>query len=239
MEARHVPFEYSHRWIKCSLKISEKHYSLFLACGLLQLFACVAVSFVPVVGAMASAIMMFIYGLGGMRLVKHIRETNSGTFDDYLKYTFDPIVFQRFVPFLVALTLLNGTVGVLGIVKLPAIILPVSLVANIALVFCIHSSYMMIQNPALNWQDALAAVGRGIWKNILTWIVFGLLLVLFSVGSILMCGVGLLLYFVPMTFPVNYLVYSSIYEGLDIDQLIKTSSKINAVHTVDAPPDEV
>lgn len=239
MEPRNVPINYSVRWIFCSIEISKQFYSLFLAIGLIMLVAVVGISVIPYLGTLAVPLVSYLAGLGSMRLIDQIFKTNKATFDDYLKYTFDPVVFEKFAPFLILIALFNSVSVGLTLGKLTYVLLPWSTLGNVVTVLSMQASYMMILKPELKWDAALKAILRGSWMNILALICLFLCTGVFALGSLLMCLIGFFLYFIPMTTPLNYLVFSSIYEGRDIDQTTKEwSIKSRDVQTVAAPVDE-
>ncbi len=238
MDPRHIPLEYSHRWIFCSIEISKKYYSLFLGCGLLMILSVTGVSFIPVVGGIASPLMTFLFSLGTMRMVHQIITTEKGVFDDFLKYSFDPIVFEKFVPFLVIIGLVNCISVGFALGKFHYALFPSGILANLTTFVCVHAAYMMLIKSELTWDAAIKTTLRGSWMNALTLFVSFIFITLFVTGSLLMCIVGFFLYFVPMTFPLNFLMFSSIYDGLDIDMTLKTwGSKSQEVQTIVAPPD--
>jgi hypothetical protein len=227
MEPNTVPFDYCHKWIKASIKIGERHYTLLLMCGLLVFASSFIVGLFPYVGNFCALFLTFIYGLAGMRLTQQILKQGSGTFDDYLKYAFDPVVFKKFQPFLVIIFLMATLQVTSGIFKITTLLYFSSVTSYLFITLFMVSAFLLLQQPSIGWQDAFKKVLSGFWQNGLTWVAAGFLMAIFAVVSALLCFVPFLLYFIPMTFSLAYLIYASIFEDLNIDALISEwSSKV-------------
>jgi hypothetical protein len=239
MDARNVPVDNSYKLIFCSIEISKNYYSLFLGCGLLYFAVAVCLSMIPVVGEVIEGVLSLCLSLGTLRLVKQIFTTGKGTFDDFLKYSFDASYFEKFLPLFIIVATVNFFSWLISYVHAPFIVYPWTLLTLVSLFVCSHAAYMMILAPELSWKNALTSVLRGTWMNAATLFLLLVFMIVFVSGSLLMCLVGFFLYFIPMTVPVNYLVFSSIYEGLDVEATTKEwSIKSNTVQTVSTPADE-
>jgi len=239
MDARNVPVDYSYRWIFCSIEIAKQFYSLFLGCGLLMFVTVICIGFVPFIGHFVAAIMSILYGVGTLRLVRQVVTTERGTFDDFLKFTFDASHLHKYVPLFIAVCILNFISAILTFAHIHFLSLPMLALSNIVVLICVHAAYMMDLQPSLSWREATERAASGTWMNIVTLIIAVIFLSIFGVLSALMCGVGLFLYFLPMTMPINFLIFTSIYENRDVEATIKEwSSKSNEVKTVPAPTDE-
>jgi len=227
LEPRNVPFNYCYRWLNCSIKVSEKYYTLFLGCGLLYFFTITAIGFIPYLGTIASLFLMFLYSLANMRLSQKIRHGGTAVFDDYLKLAFDPVIFEKFVPFLVMLFAISFTQVVSTVVKMTFLMLTMSFVNYFVVTIAVFASYMMLQDSSLDWKTASLKVMRGLWMNVLPTVAGWFIFALFAGFCALLCFVPFLLYFLPMTLPLSYLIYSSIFEGLDVDKTIAEWSSKN------------
>jgi hypothetical protein len=239
MEPNKVPFEYCHRWLVCSLKIGERNYTLFLICGLIMYITSFIVSVIPFVGAIASLMLSFIFTLAGMRLTQFILKNPEAKadIDTYLKFAFDPDYFNRFRTQLAILFV----AGVISLSSTYLRFISFTFVTS-AVIFLVTylvsiSAFMIIQNPDMHWQKALEKVFQGFTLNLGSWLCAFILLGAFAVVSLLLCFVPFLLYFVPMTFSVGYLIYASVFENVDIESLITEWGSKTTVQTHTLPPE--
>lgn len=239
MEPNKVPFEYCHRWLVSGLKIGERNYTLFLVCGLLMYIVTFIASIIPFVGHIASLLLLFLFALGAMRLTQQILKfpDAKNDLDTYLKFVFDPVYFQRFQMQIGILVGLGAVTLAMSYVRLTSLIFLSSSIIYMITALFIFSAFMALENPALEWHKALEKVFQGIILNLGVYICAGLLFGLFAVVSLALCFVPFLLYFVPMTFSVCYLIYASIFENLDIEALITEWSSKTHVETVTLPPE--
>lgn len=237
MEPNKVSIDYCHRWIKCSLKIGERHYTLFLICGLIIYITTFIISAIPFFGSIASIMLTFLYAIAGMRLTQQALQQNAATVDDFFKYTFDSEYFKKFK---IQFGILFG-LGVISLsstlIKLTSVLLVSNTVVHLITYLIGFSAFMILQNPTLKWNSALEKVFQGFILNLGPWIMVSVLLVVFAALSLLLCFVPFLLYFVPMTFSVGYLIYSSIFENLNIDTFLADWSKKPPIQTLILPPE--
>lgn len=220
MEPNTVPSSYCHRWISAAMKLGERHYSLFLACGLLVCITCFFAMILPYIGFFLNLLLLFIFFIANMRLTQQVLTSGSATFDDYLKYAFDLRFFRIFSPFLFMVLALAILLWGTQYINAGSFLMFISLLSFVFISILSFAAFMQLNNPNLSWDVALKKVLAGFWQNITTWGLGGLFIGIFAIVSALLCFVPLLLYFVPMTFSVGYLMYASIYEDLDIDRLI-------------------
>lgn len=237
MEANKVPFSYCHRWLTCSLKVGERHYTLFLVCGLLVYITTAVLGAIPFVGSVASLLLTFIYSVAGMRMTQQILKQGTGTVDDFLKYAFDPAFFKSFQVHLLLLAGLGLLSFTTVFIKVTSLIFASSAAIYLFTYLFSFSAFLMLQNPGLQLQAALEKVFQGFVLNIGAWLVAVLLLGLFGAVSLLLCFVPFFLYFVPMTFSVGYLIYASVFENLDVEALITEWSSKPPIHTHVLPPE--
>jgi hypothetical protein len=199
------------------------------------------ISIIPFIGPIVGPLLTFLFMFGAMRMVQQAIQGSTPTFDDFLKYSFDQVVFQRFTPFL-------GIIAGCGIItdviqfaapKMIYVSGAWSFVMQIIFYACLYGAFLMLKNASLTWQAALLESYKGLMKNALTIIFHVFLLGLCALGSLCLCGVGLILLFIPLSVPVNYLAFASIFEGLDIDKtILEWSSKAREVQTLTLPPDQ-
>lgn len=239
MEPNKVPFDYCHRWLICALKVGERHYTLFLVSGLIMYITTFIVSRIPYIGSILSLVLSFMYALAGMRLSQLIIKSPEARadVDTYLKFAFDPDYFNRFrvqLGILVALGVVSVTSAQIRFTSL--IFMTTALVLLITYMV-IFSAFMIVQNPTMEWQKALEKVFQGFTLNLGAWICAFLLIGTFAVVSLLLCFVPFLLYFVPMTFTVGYLIYASVFDNADIEALITEWGSKTTVETHTLPPE--
>lgn len=240
MEARTVPFNYCTGWIRCSVAIAQNHYSLFLGCSLLVFMSSLLISIIPFLGAIAAICLLFLFTVGQMRLTEQVRRTQTATFDDFLKYVFDPALLQKFAPFLIILAGIAVVNIGAALLKLQIVAGLFSLIGNLAAICFSFAAFASIKNPTLSIKTSALTVLQGLWQNVLTWLCCGLLVIILAATSAALCILPFFFYFLPMALPLGYLTYASIFEGLDIDATIaEWSSKSKAVVTLDAPRDGV
>lgn len=239
MEPNKVPLEYCHRWIVAALKIGEHNYTLFLICGLIMYITLFILSVIPLVGTIASLLLLFLYLLAAMRLVHNLlREpTLKIDLDSYLKYTFDASYFERFKTPLIILVGLGVLSAASVFTRLTSLIFLGSVVVYTMTYLFSFSAFMMIQNPQMDWQKAINKVFQGFTLNLGSWVAALVLLSAFALVSLILCFVPFLLYFAPMTFAVGYLIYASIFESLDIEAVITEWSSKTVVETHTLPPE--
>ena len=234
-----VPLEYCHRWIMCALKVGERHYTLFLISGLIMYITLFVCSVIPYLGAIASPLLSFMFSLAGMRLVHQIikEKTLKTDLDTYLKFVFDPMYIQRFR----TQYLILAGMGLLSIASTFTRITTLTLAISVIVYFLTYlfsfSAFMMIQNPHVFWRKAIDKIFQGFTLNAGALTMAMLLLSLFAGLSLALCFVPFLLYFVPMTFAVSYLIYASIFENMDIEAFIKEWSSKPVVETHVLPPE--
>lgn len=215
-----VPFNYSFLWLKCSARIAEKHYKIFLQVGLFTFLTAIAVALVPKIGTVVSPVLAFIYSLAVMRFVKLIVDNETPRFEEFLNIAFDQEVLKRFRPYLI-IALVTGVIELLfTFINLKFLILPFSLIAGILTTATYYAAFTEIKLGTNDPAGTLKYILNGFIPNVLTLLALSILVVLAAGVATMMCFVPLLVVFVPMVVPVKYLIYSAIYEGRNIEQMI-------------------
>lgn len=238
MEPNKVPLDFCHRWIYGSIKLGERHYTLFLICGLIMAISLVITKAIPYVGSISYMILSFLYVMGAMRMTDHTLQHGKASVDDFLKYTFDTSYFQRFSVQLIALVGLGVFLLLATYLNLFFTALASTALSTIMTQLLTFSAFMMWRNPSLHWKEAFERIFNGFSLNLGTWLISLLLLALFATLTIILCLAPFLLYFVPMTFGVTYMIYASIYENLDIESLITEWSSKPPIETHTLPSEE-
>ncbi len=248
MEPNRVPLEYCHRWILAGLKIGERNYTLFIICGLIMYISLfilwaiptlVHVWFIAAVGNVGVSLLMFFYSLATMRLTHALlREPTLKTdLDSFLKYAFDATYFEKFKMPILIIAGLAVLAQIAPFLRFTPLILACKVAAATALFLFIFSAFMMLQNPLMDWKVAFNKVYQGLTLNMTASLATLGILGIFAVVSLALCLAPFLLYFVPMTFSVGYLVYASIFESLDIEAVITEWGSKRVVETHLLPPE--
>ena len=217
-----VPTHYAFGWIKASMAIAKKNYSLFLACSLLMFCVILFVSLSPCVGGIFSPLLSFIFIVATLRFLRQFLAGSTMTFENYMNLVTDKSILEKGQRYLIVILAVNGAAVVLqhssGFVLIGSLVaFAASLVAPIAG----YSAFMQYTDSDLLWQEALKKVFSGMVQNIIPSILFSIITSIFMVASLLACVLPVVLYFMPMIFASGYLYYCSIFEGLDIDQVLE------------------
>lgn len=227
-----VPVSYSVEWIKASIKVAERNYSLCLACGLLVMLINMFVSFIPFLGSIASTVLIFLFYTAQLKFVRRLLNKEEVNFEQFLQTIFDPEIFSKNSPYIVICAISAALASFLVIIDSAAtsyyyrqggILMSLGSVWNVLnfllATLCAFAVDLRDKNPELSWQAGLRRAFAGVWQNIIPWVLTGLLVSLFAIVSMVLCVLPFFLYFVPMTFPYVYLIYASIFEGLNIEQV--------------------
>lgn len=232
MTYRQVPVSYALTWIKCSIKIASTQYALFLAAGLLTTLAPVLVSLVPIVGPIASAFLGFALSFGLLRLTEKVMNRETATFEDFVNMAFDARIYQRFQTYLIIIGVLAVVVA-LSTVSLKYMSAPLGFVAGIVNWFCVYAAFeewgtgsadSATTNTPVNKeafkkaQSRLMFVFHGVMNNFAPLLVLFVLLGLLAFICFILCVAPFLFFYLPMMAPVNFLIFSSLFRGMDMDQ---------------------
>lgn len=227
-----VPAGYAIDWIKASMKVAERNYSLCLACGLLVALVNMIIGFIPFIGAVASTVLLFLFYVAELQFVRRLMNKEEVNFEQFLQMVFDPKVFTKHSHYVVicAISALIATAlihidssSTSYYSQTGGIFMSLGGIWNlfnyVLVMLCAFAVDLQEKNPDLNWQTALRRAFAGLWQNIIPWILTSILIVIFLVVTMALCVLPFFLYFVPMMFPFMFLVYASIFEGLNIEQV--------------------
>lgn len=237
MEPNQVPLEHCHRWIFASVKLGERHYTLFLICGLITTISLIILNAIPYIGSLLYMVLSFFYIIGSMRMTEQIIKYDKGTVDDFLKYVFEVSYFKQFQVHLIALIGFGLFLIAISFFKIFFTSILSMVLSTLVTQLLSFSAFMMLHNSSLPWKSAFEKIFSGFTLNLGAWVISLILLAVFAIISIVLCLAPFLLYFVPMTFGVSYLIYSSIYENLNVESLITEWSSKPPIETHTLPPE--
>lgn len=222
MTARIVPLNYARRWIECAVTISTKNYMLFLACGLFCFITVASVSRIPYLGILASYVLYFLYILAQMRLTeKFIENKDELSFEYFLRLTFDQELIRKMRLYIVAILAMGLLQIAAMILNLAFLSLPIGFINFFVVLFCAYAAFNDLGKDQAQPDVSLKGVLMGIQQNIKPFLLFILCYFGLAIISTTLCVIPLLFCFIPMILPANYLVFASIFRGLDVDRTMK------------------
>lgn len=216
-----LPFDYCHRWIRAAFNMAEKHFSLFVILGIIVFVTEVVAGFVPYLGALANPVLRFVYTLGSLRMMDQLMQQKTVNTEGFLRLSFDQSYWPRFQKYFLACIGI-GLITEVGMwASLPHFYL-LSAALNVALFLVPFVAYHSLRNPHLSDKEAMDYVLRQSWKNIGNLLLHALFLMALGLVAMALCVVPFFLYFLPLTFPLVYLVYMGLCEQKTIEDLNAT-----------------
>lgn len=213
-----LPFDYCHRWIRAAFNMAEKHYYLFLTLGLIVGFTQGVMSLIPYVGPIAQPVLRFFFTLGNLRLMEQLMEKKTIDTEGFLRLCFDKDYWPRFQNHFFACIGI-GLVTEIGLLtNIPHFYL-LSVVLTITLTLIPFMAYYSLRHPLSSDKNAMNFVLQQSWKNIANLIIHALFLMALGLVAMALCVVPFFLYFLPLTFPLVYLVYMGLCEHKTIEEL--------------------
>lgn len=217
MTYRQVPVSYALTWIKCSIKIASTQYALFLGVGLLCTFAPLMVNLVPVIGPVAGGILGFALSLGLLRMTQKVIQREPVTFENFINMAFDARIYQRFQTYLIIVAVACLIVG-LSTVNMKYMSAPLGFIAGIINWFCVYATFEDWDNATIDPKTRLMEVFHGVMNNFLPLLLGVIISTLFAGVCALLCFAPFLFFYIPMMAPINFLIFSSIFRGMDMEQ---------------------
>jgi hypothetical protein len=213
-----LPFDYCHRWIRAAFNMAEKYFSLFVILGIIVFVTEVVAGFIPYLGALINPVLRFIYTLGSLRLMDQLMQKKAVDTEGFLRLCFDKDYWPRFQNhFLACIGIgLVTEVGVLA--SIPHFYL-LTAALNIALLLVPFVAFYNLRHPQYSEKEAMNFVLQQTWKNIANLIIHALFLMALGLAAMALCVVPFFLYFLPLTFPLVYLVYMGLCEHKTIEEL--------------------
>ncbi len=213
-----LPFDYCHRWIRAAFNMVEKHFSLFALAGLVVIASTAVVSVVPFIGSIVSPVLRFAYGIGSLILLDSLMQNQTHTLESYLKLCFDMELWKRFQKYLIVCATTGFLIEVIARANIPHFYL-MAIVLYFALTLAPFMAFYQMRNPGVTEKQAFDFVMGCAWKNVGNLLMLAIFLIALSLVSMALCVVPYFLYFMPLTFPLTYLVYMGICEGKTIEEI--------------------
>jgi hypothetical protein len=217
-----LPFDYCHRWIRAAFFMAERYFTFFVVLGLIVFSTEMLVSIIPYIGSIANPVLRFTYTLGTLQMMDQLfhnnSKTNSFTYESFLRLCFDENTLKRFKNHLIACAA-AGFVTEMGIyLRIPHFYL-VTLLSTVGLSLIPFMAYFSLRNPQSSAESSMRWVLAQTWKNIGNLLIHAVFLIALATVSLALCVVPFFLYFLPLTFPLVYLVYMGLCEGKTIEEL--------------------
>ena len=213
-----LPFDYCHRWIRAAFNMAEKHFKLFAVLGLIVFLSEAMVGIIPYLGSIANPVLRFIYTLGGLRILNDLMEKKTVTYETYFRISFEESTLKRFKKYLMASAGVGLFVEVGMRLHIPHFYL-LTVFTTIGLCTIPFMAYWQLRTPRTTEKQAMDFIFSCVWKNIGNLLVHAIFLIALGTVAMALCVVPFFLYFMPLTFPLAYLVYMSLCEGKTIEEL--------------------
>ncbi len=218
LQNSHLPFDYCHRWIRAAFNMVEKHFSLFALLGVLVFITEAMVSVIPYLGSLANPVLRFIYAFGGLRLMDDLMNKKTHTIESYFKLCFDDSLLKPFKNYLLACAGIGLIVEIGLRANIPHFYWLTAL-TTLGIYLIPFMAYYQFRNPGITEKQAMDYVLSQTWKNIGNLLCLTIFLLALGTVSMALCVVPFFLYFMPLTFPLVYLVYMGLCEHKTIEEL--------------------
>jgi hypothetical protein len=217
-----LPFDYCHRWIRAAFMMAERYFSFFVVLGLIVIITEIFVGLVPYIGAIANPVLRFIYTLGSLQMMdqlfKNKSKTNPFTYESFLRLCFDEAVLKKFKNLLIVCSGVGLLTEAGMYFRIPHFYI-VTLLTTVGLSLIPYMAYYTLRNPQSSDEQSMRWVLGQAWKNGWTLLVHAFFLIALATVALALCVVPFFLYFVPLTFPLAYLVYMGLCEGKSIEEV--------------------
>ena len=215
-----LPYDYYHRWIRAAFQMAEKHYKLFVILGFLVTMSQVVISVVPYVGSLAAAVLRFIFALSSLRLMHALFQNQTQTIESFFEMSFDQKVIMKFKNHILACLALGLFMDLGMHLNLPHFYILTTLL-SFALFLVPMTAYMQLRHPHLSDKEAAQFVLSQTWANVGSLIPLTFLLLFLGLASIVLFVVPFFIFFLPLTFPLIYLVYMGLCEYKTLEELVQ------------------
>ncbi|MBY0386417.1 hypothetical protein K2X05_14775 [bacterium] len=215
-----LPFDYCHRWIRAAFNMAEKHFKLFAVLGLVVFLSEAIVSITPYIGSIANPVLRFVYTLGGLRILQDLMEKKTVTYDTYFRTCFEEATLKRFKNYLIASAGVGLLVEIGMRLRIPHFYL-LTIFTTIGLCMIPFMAYWQMRNPQTSEKQAMDFIFSCAWKNVGNLLVHAIFLIALGTAAMALCVVPFFLYFMPLTFPLAYLVYMGLCEGKTIEEILQ------------------
>jgi hypothetical protein len=213
-----LPADYCHRWIRAAFHMAEKHFSLFVLLGFVVFVSEMLVGFIPYLGSVANPVLRFIYSLGSLRMMESLMQKQPADLDSFMQNCFDFPLLMRFKNYLFASAAV-GLILEIGLTfRIPHFYL-VAAIGSIALSMIPFMAFYQLHYASLSEKEAMSFVFEKVRRNLANLILLTLFLMGLAALSMALCVVPFFLYFMPLTFPLIYLVYMGLCEQKTIEEL--------------------
>jgi hypothetical protein len=198
--------------------MAEKHFSLFVILGIIIFVTTALVSFVPYAGSVAAPALRFVYTLGSLRMMKSLMLKQSVDVDSFLQNCFDLPLLTRFKNYLFASAAVGLIIEIGFRFRLPHFYLFAAL-ASIAINAIPLMAFYQLHYANLSEKEAMHFILKKVQKNLANLLLLSFFIIGLGVLSMALCVVPFFLYFMPLTFPLIYLVYMGLCEEKTIEEL--------------------
>ncbi len=213
-----LPFDYCHRWIRAAFNMVEKHFSLFAFLGVIVFITEAMISVIPYLGSLANPVLRFIYAFGGLRLMDALMQKQTHTIESYFKLCFDESLLKPFKNYLLACAGIGLVVEIGLRANIPHFYWLTAL-TTLGIYLIPFMAYYQFRNPGMTEKQSMDYVLSQTWKNIGNLLCLTIFLSTLGLAAMALCVVPFFLYFMPLTFPLVYLVYMGLCEHKTIEEL--------------------
>ncbi len=202
----------------------EKHFSLFAFLGVIVFITEAMISVIPYLGSIANPVLRFIYSFGGLRLMDALMQKQTQTaeqtytVESYFKLCFDESLLKPFKNYLLACAGIGLVVEIGLRANIPHFYW-LTIVTTLGIYLIPFMAYYQFRNPGITEKQAMDFVLSQTWKNIGNLLCLMIFLLALGLAAMALCVVPFFLYFMPLTFPLVYLVYMGLCEHKTIEEL--------------------
>lgn len=213
-----LPFDYCHRWIREAFRMAEKHYKLFALLGLFVFASELIISFVPYFGALAVAPLRFVFALNSLRMMHSLFQQQEQTVESFFEMCMDQKLLLKFKNYLIASAGIGLVIEIGQYFGIPHFYIASALL-TVTLLLIPFMAYLQHRQPQLSEQEAMNFVFSQTWKNVGLLLAHAILLLCVGLTALALCVVPFFIYFLPLTFPLTYLIYMGLCENKTIEEL--------------------
>lgn len=215
-----VPMDYALKWLEASHQVSRKDYTLFLSCALLPAIVGLILGATPYIGHFIQLPFLFFVQYSAMRFLRRYVAGESLTFEQFVALIFDYQEILKNKWFVLVCALLSLPIVVLDFFNMDWISISANIICLYIAYFMSFAAFLFHFKGSASPQEAIKTSLSGFTQNLVPVLLNGLLVSLFSAICILFCFLPFFLVFLPFTFAMNYMIYISIFEGVDLNTYI-------------------
>jgi hypothetical protein len=225
---RQVPTEYGFKWIKAGWLLTRKNYGMAMAYMAVLVILVAILSRVPIIGDFLIPAIGSILSIGYYMAVRKWVRLEKTQFKDFFIPFQQTDLILKVIPLIIINTLLAlpSSVGI-GIIgegggssNFSGMLTLIMMIYNLLVAICLWFSLPQILFQDRDVIQTIPLNINAFFKNIGALIILFVLTVFIALASAVLFMVPFVLVFLPMTFPMLYLNYATIFEGVDLDDLM-------------------